>query len=207
MADRVLRLSDGRIVEIVATSNASRRNCLVTSAGHSSQVVARALATALAEPGDRAGHGGGVATVVMSISTLLSLIRTRADYYRSQTLDRPSFASSVHLLPCCRGFERSRESRGRGPSRHDGYARRARFAGAWDRTVLSSRLGIDRESIDCICARARLGTRRSGEVLVSEAFAAAHGLHPGSPLTAVINGKQQRLRSSGSCFRQNTSIR
>jgi putative ABC transport system permease protein len=39
--------------------------------------------------------------------------------------------------------------------------------------------------------------RRSGEVLVSEAFADAHDLQPGDSVGAVINGRWQRLRMVG----------
>lgn len=38
---------------------------------------------------------------------------------------------------------------------------------------------------------------RAGEVLVSEGFAAAHRLEPGDSVTAVINGRRQRLRIVG----------
>ncbi len=38
---------------------------------------------------------------------------------------------------------------------------------------------------------------RAGEVLVTEGFANAHGLHPGDHLHAVINGRKQRLRIVG----------
>jgi putative ABC transport system permease protein len=38
---------------------------------------------------------------------------------------------------------------------------------------------------------------RTGEVLVSEGFAGAHRLHPGDSVTAVINGRLQRLRIVG----------
>jgi putative ABC transport system permease protein len=38
---------------------------------------------------------------------------------------------------------------------------------------------------------------RTGEVLVSEAFAEAHGFQPGDSVTAVINGRKQRLEIVG----------
>src|SRR5262249_8067774 len=38
---------------------------------------------------------------------------------------------------------------------------------------------------------------RAGEVLVSEAFAQGHGFRPGDQVTAVINGRRQRLRIVG----------
>ncbi len=42
-----------------------------------------------------------------------------------------------------------------------------------------------------------LEPHQTGEVLVSEAFAAAHQFHPGDSLTANINGKQRTLRIVG----------
>ncbi len=38
---------------------------------------------------------------------------------------------------------------------------------------------------------------RPGEVLIAEAFALAHGLRPGDTVTAVINGRRQRLEIAG----------
>jgi putative ABC transport system permease protein len=38
---------------------------------------------------------------------------------------------------------------------------------------------------------------RGGEVLVGEAFAVAHGLEPGDSVSAVVNGRRQRLRIVG----------
>ncbi|MDP2163071.1 MAG: FtsX-like permease family protein [Hydrogenophaga sp.] len=38
---------------------------------------------------------------------------------------------------------------------------------------------------------------RAWEVVVGEAFAQAHGLHPGDGLTAIVNGRRQRLTLSG----------
>lgn len=43
----------------------------------------------------------------------------------------------------------------------------------------------------------RIDSTRSGEVLVSEAFAEAHGLHPGDSVNAVINGSLQTLNIVG----------
>jgi putative ABC transport system permease protein len=43
----------------------------------------------------------------------------------------------------------------------------------------------------------RLGPGRTGEVLVSEPFAEAHGLNPGDRLIVILNGRRQRLRVVG----------
>jgi putative ABC transport system permease protein len=42
-----------------------------------------------------------------------------------------------------------------------------------------------------------LAPGRAGEVLASEAFASAHGFEPGDRMTAIINGRQQRLTIVG----------
>ncbi|QDU30665.1 FtsX-like permease family protein [Anatilimnocola aggregata] len=141
----------------------------------------------------------GVATVVMSISTLLSLNRTRADFY-SQANFGQGFVhlkrAPLALLPRIRAIDGVAAAEARVvmmvtldiPGLLEPGT--GRLVSHPDRGLpLVNRLYLREGRM--------LGTRRSGEVLVSEAFARTHQLHPGSPLTAVINGKQQRLQVVG----------
>lgn len=141
----------------------------------------------------------GVATVVMSISTLQSLERTRARFYEQSRFGQVFMhlkRAPLSLVP------RIREIAG--------------VQGVEARVVMPVTLDVpglpepatgrivslpDRgePQINRLYLRAgrTLEPRRSGEVLISEAFAMAHNLHPGDSLTGVINGKQQVLRVVG----------
>lgn len=141
----------------------------------------------------------GVATFVMSLSTLRSLENTRADYY-----DRFGFAHIfVHVK--------------RAPSSL--AARLAALPGvAQVQTRIVVQVNLDVKGMiepavgrlislpdrgDPILNRLHLRAGRmpepgsAGEVVVSETFALAHRLHPGNSLLAVINGHRERLQIVG----------
>ena len=143
--------------------------------------------------------GCGVAAFVMSLSTLESLSRTQQEYY-----ERYRFADVfAHLTRAPDALEsRIREIPGV----------------AWLETRIVADVNLDvaglaepavgrlisipehpRPGLNELYLRAGryIEPRRSGEVLVSEAFADAHELQPGDSVGAVINGRWQRLQIVG----------
>jgi putative ABC transport system permease protein len=141
----------------------------------------------------------GIATVIMSVSTLQSLDRTRTKFYERSHFGQVFMhlkRAPLSLVP------RIRELAG--------------VQSVEPRVVMMVTLDVpnlpepatgrvvslpDRgePQVNRLYLRAgrMLEPRRSGEVLVSEAFASANRLHPGDSLKAVINGKQQTLRVVG----------
>jgi putative ABC transport system permease protein len=143
--------------------------------------------------------GCGVATFVMSLSTLESLLRTQTTYY-----ERYRFADVFTHLK-------------RAPS-----ALAAHFAEIPGVARVQTRIVVD-VTLDVpglgepavgrlisIPERPAPGLNdlhlrsgryiepgRSGEVLASEAFTEAHGLEPGDSVLAVINGRRERLTIVG----------
>lgn len=141
----------------------------------------------------------GVATFVMSLSTLDSLTRSRDTYYEryrfadvfAHVKRAPlSVANRLGEIPGVARVETriveevnldvpglSEPAVGRlisipesgRPMLHDLYLRRGRY----------------------------IEPNRPGEVLASEAFASAHGFEPGDSVTAVINGRRQTLKIVG----------
>jgi putative ABC transport system permease protein len=143
--------------------------------------------------------GCGVAAFVMSLNTLESLRRTQQEYY-----ERYRFADVFASLTRA---PRALESR---IVRIPGVAR------VETRIVASVNLDVPgllepavgrlvsvpdhpRPGLNELYLRAGrwIEPRRAGEVLVSEAFADAHGLEPGDAVSAVINGRWQRLQIAG----------
>src|SRR5262245_26131811 len=141
----------------------------------------------------------GVATFVMSMCTLESLTETRRAYY-----ERYRFADVFAQLK-------------RAPNALAGrMAELPGVARVQTRIVAEVTLDVtgltepaigrlisvpDRQepALNDLYLRAgrRLEPGRSGEALVSEAFAEAHSFGPGSQVTAVINGRRQRLTIVG----------
>ncbi len=141
----------------------------------------------------------GVATVIMSVSTLQSLERTRTRFYERSRFGQVFMhlkRAPLSLVP------RIRELAG--------------VQAVEPRVVMMVTLDVpnltepatgrivslpdrDEPQVNRLYLRAgrMLEPRRSGEVLISEAFASANRLHPGDSLKAVINGKQQTLRVVG----------
>ena len=141
----------------------------------------------------------GVATFVMSLSTLRSLERTRADYY-----NRFGFA---HVFVHVKRAPSSLTSR---------LASLPGVAQVQTRIVAQVNLDVpgmiepavgrlisipDRGDLVLNRLHLRAGRmpqpRAAGEVVVSETFAGAHRLRPGDSLLAVINGHRERLRIVG----------
>lgn len=141
----------------------------------------------------------GVATYVMSLSMLSSLVRSREAYY-----DRGRFAHVFAHL-----------KRAPDPLAAD-LADVPGVAQVETRIVVHATLDVpgmpepavarlvsvpDRPgpTLNALYVRAgrAIEPGRGGEALVSEGFAAAHGLQPGDTVAAVINGRRQHLRIVG----------
>lgn len=141
----------------------------------------------------------GVATAVMSLSTLDSLERTRTTYY-----ERQRFADVfAHLKRAPRALVRRIEEL---PGVAVAEARVV--AGvtldvpglsepATGRLISVPELASPRLNELHIRLGRNLDPGRPGEVLVAEAFASAHGLVPGDRIRAVINGRLDELRIVG----------
>lgn len=141
----------------------------------------------------------GIATFVMSLSTISSLELTRATYY-----NRYRFA---HIFA---HLKRAPETLG------DRLRDIPDVAQVQTRIVMDVTLdveGLDEPAVgrlisipdrktaslnDIYLRSGRyIDPTRSGEVLVGESFAIAHGLALGDPITAVINGRKQQLTVVG----------
>jgi putative ABC transport system permease protein len=141
----------------------------------------------------------GVATFVMSLSTLASLHRTREAYY-----DRYRFAQVFAHL------KRAPNSLAGRIAEIPGVARvQTRIVEHVTLDVpglaepaVGRLISIPDRAAPGLNERYLRGGRyvepgRDGEVLVSEGFAQAHGLKPGYSVRAILNGRRQRLRIVG----------
>jgi putative ABC transport system permease protein len=141
----------------------------------------------------------GVATAVMSLSTLDSLERTRTSYY-----ERQRFADVfVHLKRAPKAIlQRIEELPG------VTVAEARIVAGvtldvpglaepATGRLISVPELSSPRLNALHIRRGRYLDSDRPGEVLAAEAFASAHGLVPGDQIRAVINGRLDKLTIVG----------
>ncbi|HKK23217.1 MAG TPA: hypothetical protein VJ947_05980, partial [Pseudohaliea sp.] len=141
----------------------------------------------------------GVATLVATLSTLDTLERTRADYYRQY-----DFAQVFAHL------KRAPESLGRELAALPGVQRletrvvgEARLSLAGFPDPVNARLVSlprrDGGGLNTLFLRAgRLPAPESErEVVASQAFATAHQLRPGDELAVILNGRLRRLRVVG----------
>ena len=141
----------------------------------------------------------GVATAVMSLSTLDSLERTREAYF-----DRYRFADVfAHVKRAPRSLVARIEQL---PGVEAAEARVVAsvtldVAGlsepATGRLISVPEFGGGRLNALHIRQGRAIEPQRSGEVLVAEAFAVAHGLVPGDRIRAVINGRLKELQIVG----------
>jgi putative ABC transport system permease protein len=143
--------------------------------------------------------GGGVATLVMSLSTLDSLRLTRDTFYGQNrfaevfvTLKRAP-ESVAEILRGLEGVQHV-ETRVRAAANLDIPG----FADPATGLLLSLPDGRNAELNRLFLRTGRLPEPgRDSEVVVSEGFAEAHGFRPGDGFSAVINGRLQRLEISG----------
>ena len=141
----------------------------------------------------------GVATFVMSLSALDALYNTREKYY-----ERYRFARVFGQLKRAPNVLEPRIAEIPGVSRV--YPRVVRdvtldIAGL-DEPAVGRLISIpETRQIPLNEIYLRSGRyiepNRSAEVLVSEGFAGAHGLHPGDRITAIINGRKKQLEIVG----------
>jgi len=138
---------------------------------------------------------GGVATLVMALSTYDSLLTTRDRFYREYR-----FAQVFTSLKRAPETLSSRLAEIPGVERLETRVVavvKLEVAGFTDPVtgVLSSVPDIGKPVLNTLhLKRGRWLTPYSGdEVIVSDTFADAHGLHPGDRIHAVINGKRKAL--------------
>lgn len=141
----------------------------------------------------------GVATYVISVSTLDSLRATQASFYRDYgfpdvfaSLKRApeSMAGRIREIP---GVDRA-ETRVVSPARLE--------VGTFREPIRALLVSIPDDGdpvLNRLFLRAgrRVDPRRDDEVMVGEAFAEGHGLRPGDGLAAIVNGRRSRLTVVG----------
>jgi putative ABC transport system permease protein len=139
---------------------------------------------------------GGIATMVMAMTNHQALSDTRDRFYERNrfadvfaTLKRAPLPllDEIRALPGVRQAE-GRISVGVNLDLPD-------YPDAVTAQVVSLPEGAD--GLNQIHLRAGRLPQRHWEAVVGEAFADAHGLHPGDPITAIVNGRRQQLTVSG----------
>ncbi len=144
----------------------------------------------------------GVATFVMFLSTLDSLEVTRADFYRQYR-----FADVFAPLKRAPESVRARIARLPGVDRVDTrvVAPVTLDLAGFNEPVTGLITSIPDRGEPAlnrlyIKAGRRVEGGRDDEVMVSEAFAEAHGLHPGEALDVIIKGRRKRLTIVGTAI-------
>lgn len=142
---------------------------------------------------------GGVATLIMSLSSLDSLEVTRdafyndhrfADVFASAKRTPEGLRDAIETIPGVQQVET--RVVGRANLRIPGFADPATGI------LVSLPPGRNAELNRLFLREGRLPeATREGEVVVSEAFAEAHGFRPGDRLSAIINGRGQQLSIVG----------
>ena len=143
--------------------------------------------------------GSGVATYVMSLSTLGSLHLTREEFYAGQrfadlfvALERApdSIGARLAALP---GVDRV-ETRVLTGVNLEVPGFQEPVTGFLLSLPVDPRAGLD---LPVVVRGRGVEPGRGDEVLLSDAFAEAHGIHPGDALTAIVNGHRERFRVVG----------
>lgn len=140
---------------------------------------------------------GGIGTMVMALTNYQSLTDTRSLFYAEYrfadvfaTLERAplTLAEAIRAIPGVREAE----------ARVVGTAN-LEIPGYGDPVtgLLVSLPEPDDPGLNRLFLRRGTLPQTRDEVVVSEAFAEAHGLHPGDRLVAILNGRRQALRIAG----------
>lgn len=140
----------------------------------------------------------GVATFVMCLSVLQTMQTTRADFYRDQrfaevfvSLERAP-ESAAERVAAIRGV-RQVQTRVVAPLTLE--------VRDFDEPITGQLVSVEEEGLGLNQVFVRAGRRvsplRDDEVMVSDGFAAAHGLTPGDTLVGVVNGRRKELRVVG----------
>lgn len=142
---------------------------------------------------------GGVATLVMSLSSLDSLVVTRDAFYRDYRFAEV-FATLKRAPEGLRGAIESIPGVQQAETRVVGAAHLniPGFTDPVTGSLISLPSGRNAELNRVFLREGRLPqATREGEVVASEGFAEAHGLAPGDRLSAIINGRGRALTIVG----------
>lgn len=141
---------------------------------------------------------GGVATFIMSMSTLDGLRRTQADFYRDYRF-ADVFASVVRAPE--RVADRLRKLPGVEAVETRAVADAVLDVPGVSLPIMARIVSVPDEgavpALDLLYLRSGRPPVRNDEVVVSESFAKAHRLEPGDTLAAVIKGRKKTLRVTG----------
>lgn len=143
--------------------------------------------------------GSGVATLIMCLSTLGSLRETRERFYAERrfahvfaALKRAPDAVAARLAEIP-GVVRV-ETRVLAPVNLEVEGFGEPITGHLISLPVDRKDGLD---LPVVIRGRDVDPTRSDEVLLSDAFAQAHGLEPGATLPAIINGRREDLRVAG----------
>lgn len=139
---------------------------------------------------------GGIATLVMAMSNHHALTETRARFYEQYRF--ADVFASVERAPLALLAQVQRLP---GVAQAEGRV----VVGvqldmpAYDEAVTAQMVSMPEgpDSLNQLYLRSGELPRQAWEVVVGEAFAEVHGLHPGDPLVAIVNGRRQALTVSG----------
>lgn len=140
---------------------------------------------------------GGVATFIMSLSTLDALQRTQADFYRDYRFAHV-FASMVRAPE--RIADRLREIPGVDTVETRVVAEAVLDVPGVTLPIMSRIVSVPDTgppALNRLFLRSGRAPARQDEVVISESFAEAHELNPGDHLAAVIKGRKKTLRITG----------
>ncbi len=141
----------------------------------------------------------GVGTFIMSLATLESLQTTRADFYRENRF-ADVFATLKRAPESVK--ERIAEIPGVELVETRVVARVVLDIPDFADPVTGTLISIDERggsllNTTYLRSGRMIDPSRADEVLVSEAFAEAHGFEPGAEIAAIINGRRQELTIVG----------
>lgn len=143
--------------------------------------------------------GSGVATLIMSLSTFDSLRLTRERFYVENRFAHAFAAlkrapdSVARRLEAIPGVVRV-ETRVLAPVNLEVATFGEPITGHLLSLPVDPKGGLD---LPVVIRGRAVASGRADEVLLSDAFAQAHGLEPGDSLVAIINGRKERLRVAG----------
>ena len=140
---------------------------------------------------------GGIATMVMAVTNHQALSDTRARFYETYRFADVFVVlkrAPLNLLQEVRALPGVAQAQARIVAcvnlEVDGY----------DQAVTAQVVSLPEpgdDDLNQLYLREGRRPERAWEVVVGEAFAQAHGLHPGDGFTAIVNGRRQRVTVSG----------
>lgn len=140
---------------------------------------------------------GGIATMVMAVTNHQALSDTRARFYETYRFAdvfvqvKRAPLPVLHEVRALSGVAKAQARVVAGVNLElDGY----------DQAVTAQVVSLAEpgdDDLNRVYLREGRLPERAWEVVAGEAFAQAHGLHPGDGFTAIVNGRRQRLTLSG----------